>query len=96
MYDIPWIKSLDYTDLCYVHLLSLCRLYRYNPRYDPEQSIKLIPAEARHITRVTVLLRTKNDERFKCSFYLPHEQAETFRERFIADFTINPKEGDSS
>lgn len=96
MYDIPWIKSLDYTDLCYVHLLSLCRLYRYNPRNDPEQSIKLSQAEAQRITRVTVLLRTKNDEPFKCSYYLPHEQAETFRERFIADFTINPKEGDTS
>ena len=96
MYDIPWIKSVDNVDLCYIHLLSQCRLYRYNPRYDPKKSIKLSQAEARHITRVTVLLRTKNDEPFKCSYYLPHEQAETFRERFIADFTINPKEGDSS
>ena len=96
MYDIQWIKSLDNTDLCYIHLLSLCRLYRYNPRNDPEQSIKLSQAEARHITKVTVLLRTKNDEPYKSVYYLPHEQAETFRERFIADFTINPKEGDSS
>lgn len=95
MYDIAWIKSLDNVDLCYIHLLSLCRLYRYNPRNDPEQSIKLSQAEAQRITRVTVLLRTKNDEPFKTVYYLPHEQAELFKSRFIDDFT-NKKRGDSS
>lgn len=95
MYDIQWIKSLENVDLAYIHLLSLCRLFRYNPRNDPEQSIKLCQAEARHITRVTVLLRTKNGEKFKAVYYLPHEQAETFRDRFIDDFT-NTKGSDSS
>ncbi len=96
MYNILWIKSVDNVDLCYIHLLSQCRLYRYNPRYDPKKSIKLSQAEARHITKVTVLLRTKNDEPFKSVYYLPHEQAEIFKDRFIADFTAKTKEGDSS
>lgn len=96
MYNIPWIKSVSDIDLCYIHLLSLCRLYRYNPRHDPEQSIKLSQAEARHITRVTVLLRTKNEEPFKSVYYLPHDEAEVFRDRFISDFTAKPKEGDTA
>lgn len=99
MYDIDWILNVSSIDLCMIHLLSLCRLYRYNPQYDDyEKSFVLKRAEAEGITKIVCKLRTQNDKAFESVYFLPDEDAIQFRSKIIQDFkeSTKRKRGDTS
>lgn len=88
-YDIDWVKSLRYSDLALCNCLSMMRLYHYNIRTpaDVSKSILMKGADALGIIKVTVLLKTQNDENFQLSYYMNAKEAETFRDQIMNDFT---------
>lgn len=88
-YDVTWIKALSYSDLAMCNCLSQMRLYHYNVRTpaDVSKSVRLQDADAPGILKVTVLLKTRDDESFQLSYFMNQREAETFRDMFINEFT---------
>ena len=82
-YDIYWVKSLSDSDLILCNLLSFMRIYHYNILYDTvRDSVVLEHAEAKHITKVTVKLRTREGKTFIPSpYYIDDDEAVEFVEK---------------
>lgn len=88
-YNIEWVKGLRYSDLALCHCLSVMRLYHYNIRTpsDMSKSILLRDAEAPGIVKVTVLLKTRDNEKFQLTYFMNETEAEKFRLSVESDFT---------
>lgn len=88
MYDIEWVKGLCDSDLIMCNLLSFMRIYHYNLRFSNiSKCVELTPAEAYGITRITVRLRTKDNNSYTPPpYYIPEEEAELFKEKLISYF----------
>lgn len=87
MYDIEWIKSLCESDLIMCNLLSFMRIYHYNLRFDTvKQSVTTAPADAKSITKITVRLRTKDDNNFNVLYFISDSQADIFIEQLTKYF----------
>lgn len=87
-YGIEWVKGLEDVQLCYVNLISFCKLYHYNLLYgyrNVKLSVRLSPAEAIGITKIDVLLRTRTEKKFTQTYYLTDREARTFRQMCIDD-----------
>lgn len=93
IYDIGWVKSLSYSDLALCHCLSTMRIYHYNLRHDVSKSILLRDAEAPGIIKVTVLLKTRDNEKFQLTYFMNETEAEKFRLSVESDFTLQYSKG---
>ena len=88
-YDIEWAKGLCESDLILCNVLTFCRIYHYNPRYDDlSKCVVLEQAEANGITRITVKLKTRDMKSFTMPpYYIADDEAIRFKECWIDYFT---------
>lgn len=62
-----------------MHVLSTCRIFRYNLRHATvKKSVQIEKAEAAGVYKLTVLLLTKSGADFYLTYYLQEDQAESF------------------
>lgn len=86
-YSIEWVKSLSDSDLIMCNLLSFMRIYKYNLKFSTvKQSVTTAPAEAKGITKITVRLRTKDNNKFKVVYYISDAGAKLFIENLTQYF----------
>ena len=87
-YDIVWVKGLSESDLVLCNLLSFMRLYKYNMRFDDvNKCLNIQEAEAPGVKRITVKLRTKDNNPYTPSPYYIHDaEADCLREKLFLYF----------